>query len=59
MAGFVLNRNKSCTKCGKEVNETFGYRYCDCGTIFYSCCESHSYCPSCGRKIEKPKGIIY
>lgn len=33
--GYVLNRNKPCTKCGQEVNETIGYRYCHrCGTIF-------------------------
>ena len=56
---MVLNNNKSCTKCGKEVNETFGYRYCQCGTIFYACCEQHSFCPSCGEKNKKPDGLIY
>lgn len=57
MDSFIVNRNKSCTKCGKEVSETFGYRYCSqCGKIFYACCDSHSYCPTCGRKIEKFEG---
>lgn len=49
---MIINRNKHCTKCGNEVNETFGYRYCDsCSLVFYACCKEHSFCPRCGKEI--------
>jgi endogenous inhibitor of DNA gyrase (YacG/DUF329 family) len=54
---MIVNKSKTCAKCGKEVSMTFGYRYCDqCGVIFYTCCDSYSYCPSCGRQVEQFKG---
>jgi len=32
---MIVNKSKTCAKCGKEVSMTFGYRYCDqCGVIF-------------------------
>lgn len=58
--GYMLNRNKPCTKCGQEVDETSGYRYCHrCGTIFYACCESHSVCPQCNSMIKVLPGLVY
>ncbi len=49
---MIINKNEQCTKCGNEVNVTFGYRYCDiCSFNFYACCKEHSFCPHCGKKI--------